>query len=95
MYLTRLNWERNYTALHEVSHPEVILRDSPFDPLIDVPVEKIVRMQFAVGSTNTSGQILTEIPEEYLVNHIHQRYDDGVDVGIEVDDRAGKAVANG
>ncbi|MBA6413368.1 acetoacetate decarboxylase family protein [Parahaliea sp. F7430] len=95
VFLTRLNWERNYTALHDVDNPQVILRESPFDPLIDVPVEKIVRMQFAVGATNTSGQILTEIPPEYLVDHIHQRYDDGLDIGIRLDGAGSKAAANG
>lgn len=85
VYLTRLNWERNYSALYEVSDPKIILRESPFDPLIDVPVKKIVRMQFAEGATQTSGQILTEIPPEYLLDHIHQRYDDGLDIGIELD----------
>jgi len=95
VYLTRLNWERNYSALHEVSDAQVILRESPFDPLVDVPVDNIVGMQFAVGSTNTSGQILTEIPQEYLVNHIHQRYDDGLDVGIELDQTGARATAHG
>lgn len=76
VYLTRLNWERNYESVHSVNKPEVILRDSPYDPLVDVPVRRVVRMQLARGATRTSGQILAEIPGENLVDFIHQRFDD-------------------
>lgn len=95
VFLTRLNWERKYSKLYTVSEPQVVLRESPFDPLVDVPVERITRMQFAVGATNTSGQILAEIPPEYLVNHIHQRYDDGLDVGIHLDESASMVASHG
>lgn len=73
--LTRLNWERNYSDVRE-AQGEIILRESPWDPLIDVPVRRIVSMQYAVGSSKTSGEILEKIPAEYIAPFIHQRYDD-------------------
>lgn len=76
VYLTRLNWERNYESVHTVINPEVILRESPYDPLVDVPVQRVIKMQLARGATRTSGQILTEIPGDNLVDFIHQRFDD-------------------
>ena len=75
VFLTRLNWQRDYTDVREVDG-EIILRESPWDPLVDVPVKKLVNMQYAIGSSKTSGEILQTIPGEYLAPFIHQRYDD-------------------
>ena len=92
--LTRLNWQRNYSDVKRIHNPQVILRESAYDPLIDVPVRRIVEMQLAEGATQTSGQILAEIPGEYLVNHIHQRYDDGIDIGMDLDLASERKVVN-
>ncbi|MBN7797079.1 acetoacetate decarboxylase family protein [Parahaliea mediterranea] len=95
VFLTRLNWERNYESVHQVNNAEVILRDSPYDPLVDVPVKRIVTMQLARGATRTSGQVLAEIPGDNLVNFIHQRYDD-IDIpALEIDGAARGLAANG
>jgi acetoacetate decarboxylase len=83
VFLTRLEWKRNYTETRRV-RGEIQLLESPYDPLIDVPVREIVSMQYAEGSTNTSGKILRSIPGEWLVPFIHQRYDDIESTGIEV-----------
>ncbi|WP_116368436.1 acetoacetate decarboxylase family protein [Parahaliea mediterranea] len=95
VFLTRLNWERNYDSVHTVNNPQVILRDSPFDPLVDVPVEQVIRMQLATGATRTSGQILTEIPGDNLVNFIHQRFDDTNVPALELATRTQGMAANG
>lgn len=84
VYLTRLNWERNYSRVFQVEQPEIILRESAYDPLVDVPVLDILSMQLAEGNTRTSGQILEEIPGENLLDFIDQRYDTPGLVGIEV-----------
>lgn len=83
VFLTRLDWKRNYTQVRDVAG-EIQLVESPYDPLIDVPVRSIVSMQFAEGSTNTSGRILRTIPGDWLAPFIHQRYDDVETVGIDV-----------
>lgn len=95
VFLTRLNWERDYSNVRTVNNPEIILRDSPYDPLVDVPVKKIVRMEFAEGSAQTSGEILTKIPGEWIEDHIDQRYDDGLDLGIDVSLATERLASNG
>lgn len=82
--LTRLNWERNYTSVREVLSPEIILRESPFDPLADVLVKDVVKMELCEGTIRTSGQVLRSVPGEWIANHIGQRFDDGEDLGIDV-----------
>lgn len=84
VFLTQLIWERNYTDVRIVHNPEIILRESPYDPLIDVPVKCIVSAEYATGSTITSGKMLTKIPGEWIINHIDQRYDDPVDLGVDI-----------
>lgn len=95
VYLTRLNWERNYSRVFEVQSPEIILRESAYDPLVDVPVLEVLSMQLAEGNTRTSGQILEEIPGENLLNFIDQRYDTPGLVGIDVPVRGEGVRAHG
>ena len=83
VFLTQLDWKRNYTDVRE-AQGEIILRESPWDPLIDVPVRKLVSVEYATGSTQTSGKILRTIPDEWLSPFIHQRYDDRITDGLEV-----------
>jgi acetoacetate decarboxylase len=94
VFLTQLIWERNYTDVKEILNPEIILRDSAYDPLIDVPVVRIVSAEFAEGSTLTSGKILTKIPGEWIVNHFGQRYDDADDLGVDISLASEKEVVN-
>ena len=78
-----LTWERNYTSVRTVDSPEIILRESAHDPLIDVPVKRLVRMEFAEGSTRTSGEVLRVVPGEWLAPFLAQRYDvpqTGIDI---------------
>lgn len=83
VFLTQLNWKRDYTNVSRCDG-DIILRESPYDPLIDVPVRRIVSMEYAEGASQTSGEILEKIPGEWLKYHIHQRYDDGFDAGIDL-----------
>lgn len=83
VFLTQLNWKRNYDNVRQCQG-EVILRESPWDPLVDVPVRRVVSMEYATGATQTSGEILEKIPGEWIRHHIHQRYDDALDAGIDI-----------
>jgi acetoacetate decarboxylase len=83
--LTRLNWERYYSSVRPVTNPSIVLRDSPFDPLADVVVKDIVKMELCEGTIKTSGQVLRSVPGEWIANHIGQRFDDGEDLGIDVE----------
>ena len=83
--LTRLNWTRMYESMREVLDPEVILRESAHDPLVDVPVRRLVSMQFATGASRTNGEVLRTVPGEWLAPFLCQRFDEvmpGVDVAL-------------
>ncbi|MGB5811008.1 MAG: acetoacetate decarboxylase family protein [Polyangiales bacterium] len=85
VFLTQLNWERNYDSIHHIEDGEVILRESVFDPLVDVPVRRLVSMEFAEGASTTSGEILRQVPGEWLEPFLVQRYDDptrGVEITL-------------
>jgi acetoacetate decarboxylase len=83
--LTQLNWERNYTSVRTLEEGEIILRESPHDPLIDVPVKRLVRMEFAEGASKTGGEVLRSVPGEWLAPFLSQRYDvpqPGVEIAL-------------
>jgi len=81
--LTLLTWERDYTSVKRIDDVGIILRESPRDPLIDVPVKRLLRMELAEGSSRTSGEVLRSVPGEWLRPFLVQRYDEPQE-GIEV-----------
>jgi acetoacetate decarboxylase len=54
---------------------EVILRESPFDPVIDLPVRSIVSMIYTENHQTQTGRIVGEVPSEWVWPFRHQRYD--------------------
>lgn len=54
---------------------EVILRDSPVDPVADFPVLKLISMNATERRTRQSGRIVERVPAEWIVPFVHQRYD--------------------
>ncbi len=81
--LTLLTWERDYTSVKHIDDGRIILRESPHDPLIDVPVKRLLRMELAEGASKTSGQVLRSVPGEWLRPFLVQRYDNPHE-GIEI-----------
>lgn len=81
--LTLLTWERDYSSLRRIEDGSVILRESPHDPLIDVPVKRLLRMELAEGSSRTGGEVLRSVPGEWLQPFLVQRYDEPHE-GIEI-----------
>ncbi len=81
--LTLLTWERDYDSLRRIEDGRIILRESPHDPLIDVPVKRLLRMEFAEGASRTSGEVLRSVPGQWLQPFLVQRYDEPQE-GIEV-----------
>ena len=73
MLLTQLNWDRKYTDLKPATG-EIIFRESPNDPMIDVPVKKLISLEYAEGATQTGGEILQEVPGDWLSAFIHGRF---------------------
>jgi len=81
--LVRLEWQHRHTQVHRVEG-ELLLRESPFDPVADLPVRRIVRMEYEEGTTQSNGTVLRPIPAEWLLPFLHQRYDDPQNQGIEI-----------
>ncbi len=73
--LVRLEWQN---SLDEVARMdgEIILRESPMDPVVDLPVRRIVAMTYEEGRSRSSGTVLCSVPAAGLLPYLHQRYDD-------------------
>jgi acetoacetate decarboxylase len=52
------------------------LDESPLDPIADIPVNRIVSMQFAEVTTTQEGEVVERVPADWLLPYVHQRYDD-------------------
>jgi acetoacetate decarboxylase len=78
--LVRLEWHHEMKSVHDMEGAQIVLRDSPFDPVADLPVRQLVSIQYEEGSTRSTGRVLRSIPGEWLAPYIHQRYDDTVSI---------------
>jgi acetoacetate decarboxylase len=81
--LMRLDWKHRQERVQRLAGA-LTLRESPFDPVADLPVRKLLRMEYEVGRTESSGAVLRAIPGEWLLPFLHGRYDDPSAQGIEV-----------
>jgi acetoacetate decarboxylase len=54
---------------------EVILRESPFDPVVDLPVRRVLSITFTENHQTQTGQIVERVPSEWVWPFRHQRYD--------------------
>jgi acetoacetate decarboxylase len=52
------------------------LFESPLDPIVDIPVGRIVVMQFAQVATTQDAEVVERVPADWLLPYVHQRYDD-------------------
>jgi acetoacetate decarboxylase len=62
---------------------EVLLRESRFDPVADIPVRAIREITLAERRSRQTAEITTHVPAEWLLPYVHQRYDDLSPVGEE------------
>jgi acetoacetate decarboxylase len=60
---------------------EVLLHESRFDPVVDLPVRRIVEMSMSERRSIQTGEIVERVPSEWLVPYAHQRYDDLSPIG--------------
>jgi acetoacetate decarboxylase len=81
--LVRLEWKQRHRAVTRVAG-ELLLRASPFDPVADIPIRKLLRMEYEEGTSESNGRVLRPVPGEWLLPFFHQRYDDPRAQGIEV-----------
>lgn len=82
--LVRLEWRHKHTGAWKLDGAELNLYDSPFDPVADVPVRRIVTAEYEEGSAESNGRVLRSIPGEWLEPFLHQRYDDTSGDGTEI-----------
>ena len=55
---------------------ELVLKDSPLDPIADIPVRSLVELTWGERSTFQTGQIVERVPADWVLPFAHQRYDD-------------------
>ncbi len=55
---------------------DIVLRESRFDPLFELPVRKIRSIEFAERASSQTGVIMGTVPGEWIRPFVHQRYDD-------------------
>ena len=60
----------------ETVEGEIILRDSPFDPVADLPVRRILEMSLSERQSQQRGEIVATLDPASIVPYAHQRYDD-------------------
>lgn len=82
--LVRLEWRHRHAHVHRIEDGALVLRESPFDPVADLPVRRLVQIEYEEGTTESSGRVLRALPGEWLLPFLHQRYDDPRAQGIEV-----------
>lgn len=81
--LVQLEWRHKHDAVRRMEG-EVVLTDSPLDPVADIPVRRLIGMEYEEGGTHSNGKVLCSVPGESLLPFLHQRYDDTSGDGIEV-----------
>lgn len=81
--LVRLEWKQHHDAAWRMQG-ELTLRESPFDPVADLPLRRLVRLEYDEGTTESNGRVLRSVPGEWLLPYLHQRYDDPGTQGVEV-----------
>lgn len=82
--LVRLEWRHKHTGAWTLEDAELNLYDSPFDPVADVPVRRIVTAEYEEGTAESNGRVLRSVPGEWLEPFLHQRYDDTSGEGAEI-----------
>jgi acetoacetate decarboxylase len=60
---------------------EIILRDSRFDPVADLPVRAVRSIELAERSSIQTGEVVANVPTDWVTPYVHQRYDDLSPVG--------------
>lgn len=82
--LVRLEWRHKHAVVREIDGAELVLGESPMDPVADVPIKRLVRAEYEEGTSESNGTVLRSVPGDWLLPFLHQRYDDTSGDGIEV-----------
>ena len=55
---------------------EVLLRESPFDPVADLPVRRLLEVSIGEKTSDQRGRVVERVSPQALLPYLHQRYDD-------------------
>ena len=66
-------------VLHAVEG-EVVLRESVLDPVIDLPVRRLVEITFGEKTSDQRGEVVARLDPQAILPYVHQRYDDAAQV---------------
>lgn len=64
------------SRLYQGIDGEVVLKDSPLDPIADLAIVRMVDLNWTERASTQIGRIIGTVPRENLTPFIHQRYDD-------------------
>ncbi|MEY9844329.1 acetoacetate decarboxylase [Streptacidiphilus sp. BW17] len=59
---------------------EVILRESAFDPVADLPVRRLLEITLGEKTSDQRGRVVERVSPQALLPFVHQRYDDPAQV---------------
>jgi acetoacetate decarboxylase len=62
--------------VHEGVDGEVILKDSPLDPVADLVVRRVIDINWTERASTQVGHTVCSVPAADLLPYVHQRYDD-------------------
>jgi acetoacetate decarboxylase len=82
--LVQLTWRHRHDEVRKIENGVLTLRESPFDPVADLPLRRLVKIEYESGRAESNGRVIGPIPGEWLLPYLHQRYDDPGAVGVEV-----------
>ncbi|NSC20943.1 acetoacetate decarboxylase [Streptomyces albus subsp. chlorinus] len=66
-------------SLHTVTG-RVTLRESPYDPVADLPVRRLVEITLGEKTSDQRGRVAARVGARDLLPYVHQRYDDAAQV---------------
>ena len=72
--LVKIDMHRTQTVNQKLDG-ELILRESPVDPVVDLPVEEVVSMTWGEGGSSSNASVMEEIDPMGYVPFMHSRYD--------------------
>ncbi|MFD7611760.1 acetoacetate decarboxylase family protein [Streptomyces sp. NPDC059828] len=55
---------------------DVVLRESMYDPVADLPVRKLVELTIGEKTSDQKGRVVERVSAQALLPYLHQRYDD-------------------
>jgi acetoacetate decarboxylase len=72
--LVRINMHRTQ-SVHMKIDGEIILRESPVDPVVDLPVKEMISLTWEEGTSSSNASVMEEVDAMGYIPFMHSRYD--------------------